>query len=536
MLQIIIKKIADYGILKNRWWIPLITGLSFALCLPPFNHEYNPVFAPFPLLSFVILIPLMFFSMLKPFKKAVLFTFLYSFSAALVQFYWIGFVTAEGLWHLILLGLVLISAGIGTVFLIAGMLFRLTIRFTGRFYIVIFPAIWIGIDFLRTVGDVAFPWSFLGYSLTPFLPVAQFATITGVWGLTYIIVFGNILIWEILLSYYNNQNQAQKIIHAAIFALFLSGVSVWGYLKLKGPQHTESSHIALLQSNLDQFHWGNNSLDSAFSITETMVRTAALKKPELIIGPESALLCFLERRPDLSSKVKSWATIINTPILLGALHWDKAPPGALYEYIVYNSAFLIEPDTYIMEHYNKQKLVPFSEKMPFENLFPILSRVNLGEADFHSGVDSVVFSPDKKIKGAPFICYEIIFPSFVQQRLKKGANLIITMTNDGWFGKTSAPYQHAIMARMRAIENRISVVRCANSGISMFIDPFGRVLKKSELYTRAVIDGDIQLKTADTFYSKYGDWFVLICLLVSVLGIGVAFIIAGLSKKNVADR
>jgi apolipoprotein N-acyltransferase len=151
-------------------------------------------------------------------------------------------------------------------------------------------------------------------------------------------------------------------------------------------------------------------------------------------------------------------------------------------------------------------------------------------------VDSVVFSPDKKIKGAPFICYEIIFPSFVQQRLKKGANLIITMTNDGWFGKTSAPYQHAIMARMRAIENRISVVRCANSGISMFIDPFGRVLKKSELYTRAVIDGDVQLKTADTFYSKYGDWFVLICLLVSVLGIGGAFIIAGLRKKNVADR
>jgi apolipoprotein N-acyltransferase len=286
---------------------------------------------------------------------------------------------------------------------------------------------------------------------------------------------------------------------------------------------------------MDQFHWDNNSLDSAFTITEKMVRTAALNKPELIIGPESALLCYLERRPDLSSKVKSWANATNTPILLGALHWDKAQPGAPYEFNVYNSAFFIEPGSQNMEHYNKQKLVPFSEKMPFENLFPILSRVNLGEADFRSGDDPKIFSTRSKIKAVPFICYEIIFPSFVQQRLKMGANLIVTITNDGWFGKTSAPYQHATMARMRAIENKVSVVRCANSGISMFIDPFGRVLKKSELYTRAVMDGAVELKSADTFYSKYGDWFVSICLWVSAVGMAMALLVTTFKKKKVAD-
>lgn len=535
MLQIIIKKLAEYCNSKNRWWIPLITGLSFALCLPPFNHDCNLFFAPFPLLSFVILIPLMFFSMLKPLKKAVLFTFLYSFSAALVQFYWLGFDTAEGLWFLILLGLVLISATIGTMFLIAGMLFRLASRVTGRFYIVIFPAIWVGIDYLRSVGDIAFPWSFLGYSLTPFLPIAQLATITGVWGLTYIIVLGNVLIWEILLSYYHNENQVQKWIHAALFLLLLSGIGIWGFLKLKEPIHTESSHIALIQTNMDQFHWDNNSLDSAFTITETMVHAAALSKPELIIGPESALLCYLERRPDLSSKVKSWAGAAKTPILLGALHWDKAQQGAQNEYDVFNSAFFVRPGSETMEHYNKQRLVPFSEKMPFESFFPILSRVNLGEADFRSGNDPKIFSVNNKIKAAPFICYEIIFPSFVQQRMNKGANLIVTITNDGWFGKTSAPYQHATMARMRAIENRVSIVRCANSGISMFIDPFGRVLKQSRLYTRAILDGDIQLKSADTFYSKYGDWFVTICLWVSTLGMGMVPLITTFRKKKVAD-
>jgi apolipoprotein N-acyltransferase len=286
---------------------------------------------------------------------------------------------------------------------------------------------------------------------------------------------------------------------------------------------------------MDQFHWDNNSLDSAFTITEKMVRTAALNKPELIIGPESALLCYLGRRPDLSSKVKSWADATKTPILLGALHWDKTSPGAQYGYNVYNSAFFIEPGSETMEHYNKQKLVPFSEKMPFENLFPILSRVNLGEADFSCGEDPKVFSVANKIKAVPFICYEIIFPSFVQQRLKPGANLIVTITNDGWFGKTSAPYQHATMARMRAIENRVSVVRCANSGISMFIDPFGRVLKKSDLYTRAILDGVVELKPADTFYSNHGDWFVSICLLVGTFGMMIALLVTVFNKKKIAD-
>ncbi len=530
MLQIIIKKLTDYCNSKNRWWIPLITGFTFALCLPPFNHEFKWFFAPFPFLSFVILIPLMSFSLIKPFKKAVLFTFLYSVSAALVQFYWIGFVTAEGLWHLILLGLVLISIAIGTIYLCAGMLFRLTYKVTGRFYIFIFPAIWVCIDYLRTLGDISFPWAFLGYSLTPFLPLAQLATITGVWGLTYLIVLGNILIWEVLVNYSQEENTIQKWLHVSLLVFLMIGISIWGYFNIKQPIQAEKSSVALIQTNIDQFHWGNNSLDSAFSITEKMIKDASQSKPEFIVGPESALLCYLKRRPDLSSQVASWADFTKTPLLLGALHWDKGPAGSAYEYYVYNSAFLFEPNSSEILHYNKNKLVPFSEIMPFENIIPLLSRVNLGEADFHRGELPTIFKVNEKIKAAPFICYEIIFPSFVQKRLLNGANLIVTITNDGWFGKTSGPYQHAIMARMRAIENRISVVRCANSGISMLVDPFGRVDKQSELYVRTIINGNISLKNADTFYSKHGDWFVITSFILFLSGILLYLI--GIFKKR----
>jgi apolipoprotein N-acyltransferase len=519
MLQIIIKNVADYCRDKNRWWIPLIAGLFFALSLPPFNHEFHWFFSLFPFLTFVVLIPLMFFALQKSLKKAVLFTFLYSFSAALGQLYWIGFVTAEGLWHLILIGVFLISTYLGLIFLSAGLLFRVVYKTMGRFYLVLFPAIWVSIDFFRSVGEIPFPWSFLGYSYAPMLPLAQVASITGVWGLTFIAVVMNVLIFDLLICYYRNENQAQKWIHLAIGFLCLVAISVWGNARIKKPLLGDYKKIAVLQTNMDQLHWGNNSLDTAFTITEKMVKEAALHNVNLIVGPESALLCFVDRKPEHRIRVQGWVDSINRPLILGGLHWDRAPEGAVYEYYIYNSAFFIEPFKPIA-HYNKQKLVPFSEKMPFENFIPILSRVNLGEADFMSGKDPVVFQTDS-IRAAPFICYEVIFPSFVQERLKKNANLIVTITNDGWFGMTSGPYQHAMMARMRAIENRISVVRCANSGFSMFIDGYGKVTNTTRLYTRTTIYGDVLLRKADSFYAKYGDWFLILCMLIASSGLAL---------------
>jgi apolipoprotein N-acyltransferase len=524
MLQIIIKNVADYCRNKNRWWIPLITGLFFALSLPPFNHEFHWTFSLFPLLTFIVLIPLMFFSLEKSLKRAMLFTFLYSFSAALGQLFWIGFVTAEGLWHLILIGVFLISSYIGLIFLSAGLLFRVVYKTTGRFYMLLFPAIWVSIDFFRSIGEIPFPWSFLGYSFAPILPFAQLASITGVWGLTFIAVGLNVLIFDLLVCYYRNENQAQKWIHLSIGFLCLIAISLWGNARIKKPLTGETKKIAAIQTNIDQLHWGNNSLDTAFTITDAMVKDAAAKNADLIVGPESALLCFVDRKVEHRSRVQGWVDSINKPLILGGLHWDRAPEGAAYEYYIYNSAFFIEPSKTIL-HYNKQMLVPFSERMPFENFIPILSRVNLGEADFMSGKEPVVFQADG-IRAAPFICYEVIFPSFVQERLKKNANVIVTITNDGWFGKTSGPYQHAAMARMRAIENRISVVRCANSGFSMFIDGYGRVSGITKLYTRTTAYGNVLLRNADSFYAKYGDWFMVLCLLIASSGLALVLIMS----------
>ncbi len=523
MLQIVLKKLSDYYEGGNRWWLPIVSALLYPLCLPPFNKMLHPVFTFFPLLGFVSLIPLFFFATRKPFKKALFHTYLYCFTICLAQYYWIGFVTAEGLWAVILVGVVLIALGMGLFYLLAALLFRLLSRLLPRFYILIFPAVWVLVEYCRTLSDISFPWALLGYSSTGLLPLAQFSSITGVWGLSFMIVFANIFVWELLGSIRIKENIMQKVIHCAVMGSILVAIAIWGSFRMQRDVTSEGTvKVSLLQSYMDQFNWTGNSLDSAFTISKEMVFNAALDKPDLIILPESALLCYLDRRPEYRRKVLSWVQETGVPLIAGALHWDEAAKGSSQRYDVYNTAFLVTKGELIP--YHKIMLVPFSEGMPFEAQFPILSRVNLGEADFKRGTEETLFNIGEKIEAAPYICYEIIYPSFVQRRLKESTNLLVNITNDGWFGKSSGPYQHAAMAQMRAIENGISLARSANTGISMTVDPFGRVLQRSNLYVRTTLTGDLPRARIPTLYSKNGDWFISLCAFTVAIAVLLALL------------
>jgi apolipoprotein N-acyltransferase len=216
-------------------------------------------------------------------------------------------------------------------------------------------------------------------------------------------------------------------------------------------------------------------------------------------------------------------------MLIGALHWDPSAQKGNDDYNVYNTAFFLDTNTQEFKRYFKINLVPFSEALPFQGLFPMLSRVNLGQADFKRGKEETVFSIGSTLKPAPFICYEIIYPSYVRNRVRLGANILVNMTNDGWFGKSSGAYQHATMARMRCIENGISLARSANTGISMFVDQFGRILGKTQLYTRTELTGKISYTVIPTLYTRFGNWPVLLSLVIC-LSAGIMFL-AGRKKK-----
>jgi apolipoprotein N-acyltransferase len=257
------------------------------------------------------------------------------------------------------------------------------------------------------------------------------------------------------------------------------------------------------------------------TVSDSMVKIAAKDEPDIIIFSESALMCYLDRRPEIRAQVLLWAEDAGVPIMAGSLHWDRKSNISLTktkaDYNVYNTVFLIENGK--LTPYHKVMLVPFSEIMPFEAKFPILSRVNLGGASFKRGESEAVFRVNDNLKAAPYICYEIIFPDFVRRRLTESTNLLVNVTNDGWFGRSSGPYQHAAMSQMRSIENGISLARAANSGISMHVDPYGRILSKTGLYTREINTKDIPTYRIITFYARFGDWFVMLCAILATTGI-----------------
>jgi len=521
-----LRTLRHFYLSANRVWVPLLAGALYSIALPPFNHEFNPIFFLFPLLVFAVLVPLAAIASQPSFKRAFFHTFLYGFTASLGQYYWLAYDKVEGLWLTVLVGLILISAFMGLIYLTAGMLFRLTAARLPRAYIVVYPAIWVAIDYCRTLGDIAFPWAFLGYSLTPILPLAQMASFTGVWGLTYAIVLGNMLFWELLKKTYSGQTAKPVLRTIAAFVALLAIITIAGWIRIghcdRVAENGTPYKITVLQTNIDQFHWGYGSIDSVFTLTETMVRNAADGRPDLLIMPESSLLCYVSHRMVYSARVTSWSRLLGAPMIFGSLDFEKPPSGSYYDNFVYNTAFIL--DSAGFKPYHKIWLVPFSEGMPFESKFPILSRVNLGEADFQRGKDPAVFSVGHSVYAAPFICYESNFPRFVLERFRRGANLIVNITNDGWFGKSTGPFHHAMMARMRAIENGVYLARAANSGISMFVDPVGRVLAHSGLYTRETLTRTLKFYSVKTFYTRFGDWFVAVCGILILIGLvaGVA--------------
>ncbi|MDD5674204.1 MAG: apolipoprotein N-acyltransferase [Chitinivibrionales bacterium] len=541
MLQITKPNILEWFTAQNRWWLALAAGLLYPLCLPPFSGQTHRAFAFFPLLSLVAFVPLFIFALAPSLKRAFFYCYLFGAACCIGQYYWIIFDTAEGLWYLIIIGLVLISLFIALFYVGAALCFRIFYRRSPWLAIAATPAAWVAIEYARGMGEFSFPWTLSGYSLGQILPLAQLSSLTGVYGLSFLTILANVLIVNIILDWGKGRALKKNILPLLVLLCGFIAVYFWGAQRCRRPLTGESASIALIQNNIDQNHWGNNSLDTALAITEAMVYSAAIKKPDLIVLPESGIFCYLARTAGVKRQVVNWFDSTHIPLVLGTLHWNVAPKSSSYPYLVYNSAFLLDSGslravardgpTYPFDHYFKIKLVPFSEAIPFQGIFPILSRVNLGQADFKSGKDTTIFAIGAKIRAVPLICYEIIYPDFVRNCVNRrpDINLLVNITNDGWFGRSSGPYQHAIMSRLRCIENGIALARCANSGVSMLTDAYGRTTLRSGLYIRDVVAGQVRLARVKTFYSAHGDWPALWSW---ILALGAFVMVFGRSRKR----
>jgi apolipoprotein N-acyltransferase len=252
-----------------------------------------------------------------------------------------------------------------------------------------------------------------------------------------------------------------------------------------------------------------------------MTREAAEKKVDLIIWPETASPCYLTHEPFYFNMVQSLAESLDTPLIVGSNEYQVL---GYNKYVYYNSAFFFTPAHNFPEAHYKLQLVPFSERIPFSDKIHVLDKIELGTADFSPGQEFIIFNHAKG-KFATLICFEIIFPNLVREFVKRGAEFLVNITNDAWFGKTHGPFQHARIAVFRAIENRIGIARCANTGISMFVDPYGRTFNSTPLYVRKKVVGQISLRDEKTFYSAYGDWFAMGCSFFSLGILGLSFLV-----------
>ena len=499
---------------KKDVFLSLLSGILLVLSYPNFDLEFLAWFA---------LVPLFYSIRGKDVIPSFFLGYLTGFIAFLGILYWIvvavhtyGNVSLLPSVLILLLLILYLSLFFGTF----TMLIRLVqLRFGSRM-IILAPLLWVALEYLRSFLLTGFPWANLGHSQYLNLPFIQIADITGVYGLSFIILWVNLTLYLVLHQWPAKIFPYREVL---ISVIILTGVLIYGYAKMDAVDRQVSQQaalkIGLVQGNIDQsIKWDESFQRETLKIYERLSLRVAKEKPDLIIWPETAAPFFFQDAKQYQPLILDIPVKTNAFLLFGSPSYRVERRKVSH----YNSAYLAAPSGEIVGKYDKIHLVPFGEYVP---LGEILSLGSLGEGigDFKSGKEVINLSlPQGKF--GTLICFEIIFPDLCRRFVKKGANFLVTITNDAWFGKTSAPYQHFSIATFRAVENRVFVARAANTGISGFIDPKGKILNRGGIFTEEAINGIINLSDVKTFYTLYGDVFAWICSGFSILLLGYAFL------------
>jgi apolipoprotein N-acyltransferase len=368
----------------------------------------------------------------------------------------------------------------------------------------------------------------IGYSQYSFLPLIQISDITGVYGISFLVAAVNGLIFDLI--GHERSGESKWALHrhvksgAIMLAIVIVASLVYGLGKLKHNDQGNSITVTVLQGNIDQDKkWDRNYQREVIDTYKDLTLAAvAAEKSDLVVWPESALPFIFGYDENLTNEVRDLQKQINSHMLIGSVLLKGSEKG---KSLLSNSVIMLSPGTDAIEVYDKIHLVPFGEYVPLGNLFPFIKKLVVAVGDFVQGKDvTVMNTPFAKIGN--LICYEIAFPGLVRKFIYNGANLIVTVTNDAWFGRTSAPYQHFSMAVFRAIENRVPVARSANTGISGFIDSRGRIMEKSDIFVKASLTKKIYVGNEKSFYAGHGDVFAYACLLITSI-----MFLAGIVRK-----
>jgi len=524
-----------------------LTGFLLGLSFPPLRLG---------LLACVGLVPLFFLlERLERYSDVVRYGYLTFLVLNIITLYWIGGYTHRNDMFLMLGGAAVIVIH-PFFFLVPALGFFFVRKVLGRFIALLAaPFFWVGFDWLHSLGELGFPWLTLGNTQTYAVERIQFITYTGVYGITFWIVAVNALVYLLLQKVLSREwkllsFKGLSLTFALIIVVLLPGIH--GRILLRNARDNAngvSVRVGILQPNVDP--WKKWALEPEEQVRLYLNQTESLVggRPELVVWPETAISfrIFSGRYIGIFHGLKEKIDSLGLALLTGfadivfyqgqdAPRGSKVVAGTGIRYDDFNAIMLLEPGSERVQKYAKMRLVPFGERVPYAEYLTFLVEAvkwNVGISGWGIGKDTTVFvlkRGDSTVKFSAMVCYESIYPDLVAAFVRKGAQFLVVVTNDSWYGNTSGPYQHAQYAVLRAIENRRAIARCANGGISSLIDPYGRMSEVRGMFTQASIVGDVRLSNEETFYSRHGDVFARTCA-----GIGVLLLL-GAAARNLLPR
>lgn len=495
---------------KYQILLSILSGIILALSFP--NANLEP-------LAFAGLVPLfiaVYFA--KTAKRAMLLSYLTGVVFYTVVVYWLSYVSP-------ILMFVVFYGGI--YFLIFGYIVKRLFNLPKKndaLFIILVPSAWVVTEYLRNYLLTGLNWALVGYSQYLSRVFIQIADIGGVYIVSFFVVLVNYAIFIFIREKFLKPsdkfiNAKKAVIIAIVGVLFVAG---YGIFRLSEKIDGINVKLSVLQGNIPLEWYWSSSPDKHKLIMDKYIlltKEAAKEKPELIIWPETSVPGFLEENPDIHDAIKKLSKELDMPLLIGS------PTLTLGKYAerLYNSVILQKKGAEL-ERYSKLHLVPFGEYIPMEtNLYFIRKIIPQPIGEYSPGSKYTIFPLKEGVDFGVVICFEDMFPNLVNNFIKKGARFMVNITNDEWFMESSAPYQHAQGSVFRAVENRINVVRAANTGLSCFIDPKGKIFAKvqdktgKDIFVEGYKTAEITVSKKRSFYASCGDIFAIICLFFSVI-------------------
>jgi apolipoprotein N-acyltransferase len=399
------------------------------------------------------------------------------------------------------------------------------------------PFLWVAFEFARVhVPAISFPWGLLGYPASANMGLLQITTVTGIYGLSFLVAAANALLaWGDASA---SVSAVRRLTVLGISFAVLLTVLVAGprFVPAPPPPKHYARAVQLNFPELPEFpaKWFPTHAADLQEIEQLSVAKDA-RNPDLLIWPE-APAPFSFQDQNFVKIASSLAIQFGHPLLVGAIEWRPLPsaqanPKTMHLLVPYNSAVLVDAQGNDVFTYDKIHLVPFGEYEPFPLIHRVVTSVSSEVGGFQRGSKYAVARLPGGSTFSAFICYEATYPGEIRNFAAYGAELLVNISNDGWFGRSAAPEQHLLIARVRAAENRRWMLRVTNNGITVSVDPYGRILRLVPPDIRAAVDLPYDFRTDQTLYTRFGDWFAWLCVLVSAILLASTF-----RKGNIAGE